>query len=521
MTVAWRSSFDWLVTGALLCVIGFSAQAQVPTQAPAQESVPPERPIAAPEMTPLGYAAAVGLLTDSLRGMHPAISGHLVMRRDSVNATVDSMARAWVAALTRHGVPHHLEAFAMAGLCVRAGHDAEAERHIATWFAAPGISIHDRVFGLGQAISTFLGGLGVGHRKDPPVSFAHLAIARKYLAQLEALPRSTAAWTLFVARLEFMDVYLDRGIADTAIQFGLQALALPGQTTDYIDQVDMSNGAALYGLASALSEFPDRYQRTIDSLVNAIRPFTRAPIPPKYAQLKWLPDHVAQARDRFEGEVALIQTLGRPAAPLIATHWFNQTPPSLSSDSAPGAREKRQDDGVIRIIGFGFFGCPGCQLAMHDWEQFQHELPAGVEMLWYERSEGFWGSDLVEPNQEAEHLRHYYVDRKHYTYPIAVWAGPKEITEEGGGVPRRSPTMNQYGMLGGPHIVIIDGHGMLRYRQWGWSEREVLRAVTRIARARDHMRPWTPSTSTSVSARTAPTSKATVIPSSTPPSFSR
>jgi hypothetical protein len=457
-------------------------------------------PVPVTGMTPLALAGAVDMLTDSVHGFHLVLGGHLVMRRDSVVAAVDSMARAWVVALQRDGhQPHRIELFSMAILHVHAGQDAEARRRIAEWLAMPGLSATDRAWILANSVALFLDWQNL---HDPPPSPAHIAIAREYLAQLEAQPPATSVGFLFGALTNFMETYMSLGATDTAVQYGRRAFALPAHTTDYRARLEMATSSELFSFALALSAFPDRYQYTVDSVITMLRGYVMAPVPANDAQRPGFLQFVNDTRHFFEDGVKLLRTIGQPAVPLIATHWFNQVPPPTLSDSAPGARLKRQDDGIIRVIGFGFFECPWCQIAMHDFESFQHKLPAGAECLFYERSGGAWGNDLVEPAEEAEHLRHYYIERKHYTYPIAVWAGAKEMNEDGGRVPHFSPTMRQYGFFGGPYFVIIDGHGILRYKAGGWSERRILRVVNQLVTERHHQTA-SPSSSAASSAPSA------------------
>jgi len=461
----------------MLLIMSGELHAQTPTLNAKQT----ERPISAAEMTPLGYAAAAEMLRDSTHGLHMAIGEHLIMRRDSVVAAVDSMSRAWVSALTRSSEPHRIELFSMAELHVLAGQDAEAQRRIAAWLATPGLSARDRGWILGRSVELFL---RWQHPDDPPPSPARIAIARGYLAQLEAMPRSTGAGFLFGALQNFMESYLTRGVVDTAIQYGMRAYTLPAQTDNYEDRINMAVSSTLPELALALSGQPGA-TRIIDSLITMLQGYMSAPVPADYAKLRWAAQFVASTQPGFARSVAFIRTIGKPAPAYIATHWVNQTPPTVTSDAAPGARQKPLDDGIIRVLAFGFFSCPHCQHAMRDWEKFQHRLPAKVECIFYDRSEGSWGGEPAAPDAEAEHLRHYYVDVKHYTYPIAIWAGPKDTNEEGGQVPRFSPTMGKYGFWGGPHLAIVDGHGLLRY-VGGWSERDILRVVNLLVRERDH-----------------------------------
>jgi hypothetical protein len=294
---------------------------------------------------------------------------------------------------------------------------------------------------------------------------------------------------LFAAYMSAMGVYTEIGAVDTAIQYGFRAFALPATINDYAIRFDIgANTGALGDLALLLSGDGVHYRHTLDSLIAVLRPYVAAPIPAAKAKVPSYPEYVARTRQLYEAGLEELRRIGNPAPALIATHWFNQPRPATVSSEAPQARELKQDDGIIRVLGFGFFACPYCQMAMGEWEKFQHELPPGVQCLFYDRGVGSWGPDLVEPDVEAEHYRHYYVERKHYTYPIAIWAGPKEKNEEGGITPKYSPTMGKYGIWGGPWIMVVDGHGILRYKHGGWDKQGVLHITRALVREQQQQR---------------------------------
>jgi hypothetical protein len=371
----------------------------------------------------------------------------------------------------------------MAELYVRAGQVPEAERQIDSVLAMPGLSLPDRAWVLTRAVKVLLGSDDVYHDDNPPVSMTRRALALHYLALLDAMPRTISSGPLFGVLLATMSTYSVLGVPDSAMQYGLRAFALAGQTREYAARFDIAASGDLGQLALVLTADPVHYQHTIDSLITVLRGYVMEPIPAVDAQVRDYVDYVHSGQRSFEATVANIRTLGQPAPPYIATHWFNQPTPATKSDAAPNARVLKQDDGVIRVLGFGFLACSHCQETMGDFEKFQHELPVGVQCMFFERAVGTWGADLVAPDVEAEHMRHYYLERRHYTYPIAVWAGPKEKNEEGGMVPKFPPTMEQYGFWGGPHIVVVDGHGILRYKGT-WNVHTLLRVARQLAQER-------------------------------------
>jgi hypothetical protein len=167
----------------------------------------------------------------------------------------------------------------------------------------------------------------------------------------------------------------------------------------------------------------------------------------------------ANALAGLEAALALI---GRPNTAIPAMRWLNMPTPVTPYDSTPGAQLKPLNDGIIRIVGFGWFTCPHCKNALGMIQKELHMLPKGVEFLYVERTEGQWGGDVITPEAEVERIRHDLIDLRHYTFPIAIWAGPRETTPEGWHVPREFPMLQPYGLQAGPSWLVVDGHGVVR-----------------------------------------------------------
>jgi len=470
-----------LVLATTLVTSRIAAQAPLhaPAQVARQDSLPALVTLPVPRETSLPLTTAIDQWDNPNASVRLVDGGHYVERRDSIRVIVDSLARAWVSQLSGHAHPR-FHVFAMAGLHLRAGQDAEAQRVLASWIDAPGISAAERVWLLQAAAGLVLN--APHDPSDPPVTPGHLAMAQHYLAQLEAMPFDVSAMARFGVLSSLQAMYLFDGQSDSALVYGRRAWAIPPKMTDVRSRLTLIAHGSLMDFAMAMAKFPDHYVRTTDSLLAILEPLAAAQLPAAELQKAGVAGEVEEERRNFTENTRIIRMIGRPAFPIIGTHWYNQTAPTLVSDAAPGARELRFGDGVIHVIGFGFFTCGHCGEAMKDWEQFQHELPTGVQCLWYERSEGFFGNEVMEPDVEAEHLRHNFVERAHYTYPIVVWAGPRVKNEEGGSEPMFSPTMGHYGFWGGPHFIVVDGRGIYRHRISGWNKKELVRVLNQLAK---------------------------------------
>jgi len=451
---------------------------------PGPDTAQDGQPLTATQLTPAGYVAAMQLLTapDSVHGLHPVIRGHLTMRRDSVLMVVDSLVRAWLIAL-HHGSLVPRDFLNLAALHARVGHDTEVQREIATWLASPGVTTRDSVIAYGMAVHFFL-----ETDTDAPPPVARLQYARAYEACLEAMPMSQAvAGQLFGVRTEMMEAYANAGETDSAITNGLRAYALLRRMPAYEDRAMYAASEAMIGLARELAGRPAGL-RQIDSLITMLKHEIAGP-PALLAQDTALKRFAYELQEQFDANAEQLRWLGHQAPPLIATHWLNQSTPPTVSAAAPGARVLALDDGIIRIVGFGWFTCPACHFAMSSMQRDQGMLLRGVQLLYYEWTSGSWGNKLVDPETEVLHLKDFWLTRKRYTLPIAVWAGPKDSTPDGGLLPRPSPTATALHIHVGPTIYVIDGHGIVRHWEYGYNGWSHLASIiNRLIAERDHER---------------------------------
>jgi len=445
-------------------------------------------PLPAANMTAAGYVALLEQFAGSdtfSHGLHPVINHHLILGRDSVTVVVDSMARAWVSALTRTGTPAPRERLNIAALQVYLKRDAEAEANIAAWLATPGVTRADTALAWRTAVQFFLTTY-YGARQSP----ARMDLSRRYLARLETMPLAVGGGDLVAARLTMMDAFINLGQADSAVSIGLRAYATVPHLPTFEQRAAISSGGdVLFRLCQAIVGRPNGLAR-VDSLLNALRQNLVVP-PALAAQDTALVRFSQMMQGPFAETETRVRMIGHPSPAIVATHWFNQTPPTTTSSAAPNARELTLNDGTIRIIGFGWFGCPACAATMAKLQDDQRLLPKGVKLMYYEWTLGNWGSDLVEPEEEVGHIKHYWIERKHYTFPITIWAGPKDSTPGGGLLPRESPTRAALHITAGPTFLVIDGHGIIRFRQEGYNNYQIDFAalIERLLRETDGSQP--------------------------------
>jgi len=444
----------------------------------------------AAEMTAAGYVAAMEAIASSSEdshGMHPVINGHLILRHDSVAAVVDSLVRVQLRALHQAGpsMPPMLGLRSLlnqAALHLMVGQETEAQQCFAAWLARPGVSAQDSLVTFGVAVELLVRTFG-----GDPTSQERLRLARHYMAQLEGKPIAAAARTLFGARMNMMAAYTSVGDADSAVANGFRAYAVMHHAPLlFAERALLATDPGILIFAQVLAGRPHGLAQ-LDSLVAVIK--QAMVVPPALLAQDTALGQFAQDRQEAFGELeAKFRWFGHAAPPVVATHWFNRAAPATSSDAAPGARRLPLDDGIIRILIFGGIGCPACLAAMAHMEKDQRLLPRGIEILSYEWTSGSWGNELVEPDTEVEHIRHHWIERKHYTVPIAIWAGPKDTTPQGGLLPRPSPTATALHIDAYPTVVVVDGHGIVRYWLLGYfsSPSALEKILAPLVRERDH-----------------------------------
>jgi hypothetical protein len=109
-------------------------------------------------------------------------------------------------------------------------------------------------------------------------------------------------------------------------------------------------------------------------------------------------------------------------------------------------------------------------MALPGMERIRKAAPSNVQVWYVTQTEGSWGATVYSPNDESQHLEHYYVERKHYGMPIALWAGPKDSTQDYGSLPRDNPSAAAYPIQATPTFIVVDGKGIVRHISIGYSK---------------------------------------------------
>jgi len=475
---------------AVLSVWGGALVAQAPLSPPALDTEFHEPTIDAPDLTAAGYVQALPLLTgrDTVTyGEHEIRNGALVVPGVPAVAAIDQRVRRWIDALDRSSLaPRGL--LNVATLLVQLGDDAGAQRRIDQWLRTPKLTLNDTIATWGMAVTIF---------KDAQMTPRRLQIVRDYEARLEALPHKETMLTLCRARFDMAQAYGKAKQIDSLIAIGLRAYALDREMS-YEQRWGLimlsMDESRLLRIVVPLSGRPHGVEQ-IDSLLTVFRGYAELS-PAELARdtaLALIKPVVAEMAQRLYDQY---HWLGHSAPPYIATHWLNMPPPTQTSNAAPGARVFPLNDGTIHLLGFGWFGCGACHGAMR---RIQRELPSfpnGVRPMYHEYTEGYFGNDLVSPEEEVEDLKKFFLGRRHYTFPISIWAGPKDSTEAGGFLPRPSPTFKSLAVCAGPTFYVVDGKGIVRYMQEGYSgigrETELRIVLDMLLQERDHGTPATP-----------------------------
>jgi len=438
-------------------------------QAPHASQAPSSAPITAAEQARgLSLYRLTGLVSDDgqqhVTGRFRP-NGDLSEPNDKLDGMIAQRAKQWVASLTSDSVKG-IQQDPMGELFVATGHDEAAKQQFAARLATPGLSIEDKAYTLVLAVRVF------GKEAD---SAARMRTALEYLATLDALPRRVA-FEQFVAHQALADAYFSAGHGPEVIKQLSKAFILvpdiPFENRHWQLGEPGSIGQSFISLADVLSGRPDGRAR-IDSVGEWLKPYTLPTAALLAADTK---DSLAYKNGRmnsmgFAGVLQMVSRIGRPAPDVIANHWWNTTVPTTPHAGPPGTKAKSFADGVIRVTEYGHYGCQGCLLALPKLERLRKEAPPGVEM-WYvsDGNGGVWGNTPCTPDEEAEHLRHYYLDRKGYRMPIALYLGDRNADPDGGSLEGGSPTFAAYPIEGYPWFIVTDGKGIVRHVSFGYEE---------------------------------------------------
>jgi len=375
-------------------------------------------------------------------------------------------ARTWITRLQELPLEatRGLQLDAMGRLYVAADQDEAAQRQFAARLATPGLSLPDRAYTLLLATQLF-----AGHPHDP----ARMVIAHRYLTQLDALSVAAVVWK-FLGYTAIAEAYDDAGNdSAAAAAFGAAFALVP--SIPFAERGQVFLGMPMKELVRFANTLADRAdgRAKLDSLGQWLLPLTQA----SSVQLATDSDYVYESMALKKALLTTLQLtdhLLRPAPPLIATDWFGTTPPAVASPTAPNARARSFDDDRVHVLFFGAIGFGATPGILATLARIHAAFPS-VD-FWYEtHTKGYWGTVTCTPSEEAQHLRHYYVDRQGLPFPTALWAGPKDDTPDGGVLPRDDPNRTAYALSMPLSLVVIDRYGRVRHvldgTEDGWESR--------------------------------------------------
>ena len=410
--------------------------------------------------TPAEFDWGLNLYASSV--LTPVSGYDALVRPDSIEPAIKDKTHAWITQL-QAAPAKGIQLDPTGELYVADGQDALAKQQFAERLATKGLSTDDRAYTLLLAARVF------AHPENPE----RIKAALGYMAQLDAMPVSVVAFK-FKGRVALGEAYYVTGDGPAVATQLTKALAMTPQIP-FARRKPIFVNSPITMLADVLSGDPSGHAR-IDSIGKALLPYATA-TPEQVAQDSTYFWYSHFFTEEFKGTLELTAHLGQQAPVITAMHWYNTDAPNVVSTAAPGAHAKNLGDGVIRLMEFGEYSCYPCRMALPGMERIRKASPSNVQVWYVTQTEGAWGATAYAPDDEAQHLQHYYVERKHYGMPIALWSGPKDSTADYGYVPRENPSAKAYPIQATPTFIVVDGKGIVRHISIGYS-RDVEKLLT-------------------------------------------
>ena len=398
---------------------------------------------------------------------------------DSLASARVARARAWIerlraaaaspTAMERAGISGW-QSIAFAQVAARAGYDTLARQLIDARLATFESSSAERSYVLVEAVAVF-----ADQTQDSARLTRNLPLAERYANQLHAMPVGgyhTMHDSLVVlsrqldAEALFRDAYATLGAGSQVLLHARRALALlsrigVNRRDDVLDDIYRRTAFALAGL-------PDGGV-FVDSLGILARAAVRSP------NMTWpsrMPDAERMARMQrsvrvVEEEIADIQSklasIHMLAPPIPAHAWLN----TVDAHYRAIPHVRGLSDGIVRVLLFCGLDCTQAWPVLDRIQRMETSpgVPR-VQGILVTTTHGAVGPDLAEPAAEVAWLQSYYVLKRHFTMPIAIWAGskgPAELPEGTVGMrPATSPLDTSTYQRGWASFAIIDSHGNIR-----------------------------------------------------------
>jgi len=381
---------------------------------------------------------------------------------DSLRQLRATRAAEWITRLRalpssqQHGVSGwQLVPFAQ--VAVVAGNDSLAARLFETRLAQLSTSPAERAYVLAAAIRAF------ADLAQDSARLAHrLALAERYDAQLRTIPAAgyptvQDSFSVFLRQMRAEDTLV---AAYGALQSPAQLRAhaewemmmvtriAPNERADYLDHLYRPTALALGLDCSSRTELETWREHFVTAM-------------------KTVSSRGGESGAAFSVAVRSIvastdsslRMIGSVAAPISAHLWLN-TPDSLYQ---PTLRTRSFGDGTIHVLLFSDIGDVPATLAL---QHLHQAFPHRVEGLLVTHTTGNTGPDLAAAADETTWIKAYTVGLQHFTFPMAIWAGPKLSYElpEGkiGERPQEWPLDTSAYRFRARSYVLIDGAGVIR-----------------------------------------------------------
>jgi len=392
----------------------------------------------------------LGVLREGTAGWTP-----LAQRENALHERVQT----WIATLhaNRPGATTGLQLDPLGALYVAAGQDVIARQQFDARLSTPGLSLDDKAYTLLLATTMF-----ARDTADSP----RITEALDYMRQLDAMPEEVN-FAKYRAHEALADHYYMLGQDADVLVHARKGLALVPRMSFY-DYDHVYRYGLFDTFVTAVSGQPNG-RAAIDSMVAFLKPVMSAPTRPaekEDSMLVWAGQfmYAPWLNTVLETE----KMIGLPAPAVIATHWYNTpapttpAPPAITA-IAPAAKQLALNDGTIRLLEFGWIGCVKCVYSLQAMDRIQKMALPGVQTLYVTPTVGWWGATAPSPDEEAEHLRHWYVERHGWSVPIALWAGPKVPQADGGMLPMPTPNDKAFQIdKTESGFMIVDGKGKVR-----------------------------------------------------------
>jgi len=300
------------------------------------------------------------------------------------------------------------------------------------------------------------------------------AAAESYTDQLRRLPRAggetpLAGVDIAQRQLQAMTLLLHAAgrLPAAMLRIYLPRFFVATASLPWGQRITLAQAFPAQAVAAAWSDDPNVVDRVADVERQLVQLASRhdrewtTDIPVTERRMTQLHE-AAQLRDLF----APIQRIGTSAPPVQAHAWLNT--PDSNYTTTP--RTHSLNDGILRVLAFGRPDDPA--LPILEW--IHRHAPHETHVVFVTATQGYAGPDLLDPANDVAQLRTVYAERWRLSFPIAIWAGEKQLAHVPVAVSppsanaRRmvvtpSPVQQAYDFaLHGTNCVLVDGHGIIR-----------------------------------------------------------